>query len=380
MAINNKNLTDLVLQIGRWLESNDYRGTDVVSTDKSVECSTTLSFSAVGWLNLYRKIEDTSYLQKAIVCADRIVGLQDEYGSWSFPFKFRNNLANHHYACETLFTALVLPDLFTKTGDEIYLDSAMKAKDFLIKYNGFQKISENEYCLWYSPTDKIHVPNLGSFAGDFFSKLYRITKNEEDYQLARAFALFCVKSLKSDGKIPYYKLPCNKELVDLQSYSYDLFSHRVNSVEELSDIFSTAYHALCTFEIDKVYNIIKEDTFRVFILKTAEFLRSLQKMNGILLEKGKDNGYSLFAAKKRKNIRVTSIKTLAWSMNAFLAAGKYMSKYHKNAYRVMNYLIDKCMDEDGSCRYFVYRDGSTKESDRFARGTAILFEAITNFV
>lgn len=374
----NKRFAETALKIGSWLEKNNYKGIDAASRDMAIECSTTFSFSAGAWLNLYRKTKNELYLQKAISCANRIINLQDENGSWPFPVKFRNNPANQYYACETLFSALILPDLYIKTKDKRYLDSAMRAKKFLFNQNGLQRLNEDEYCLWYSSTDKIHIPNLGSFAGNFFSKLYQITGEDEDLKLARAFANFCIRSLETNGRMPYYKPPHNKELLDLQSYAYDLSSHRVSSIEQLSDVYSTSYHALSTFEIDSVYGRIKEDYFRDFVLKSIKFLSTLQGRNGSLPEKERKMSSLWFL----RNIKVcyTSAKTLAWSAKAFLAASKYSSKYYKSALKAANYLIDRCMDEDGGCRYFIYLDGSTKENEKFIRGAAIAFEAITNFV
>lgn len=379
-----KRFTEIALKIGSWLEANNYKGLDVASRDVAVECSTTYSFSAGAWLNLYRKIKDELYLQKAISCANRVVDLQDENGSWPFPVKFRNNPANHCYACETLFSALVMPDLYMQTKDKRYLNSAIRAKQFLFEQNGFQKVDENEHCLWYSSTDKIHIPNLGSFAGNFFSKLHQVTGKDEDYRAARLFSNFCVNSLEANGRMPYYTPPHNKELLDLQSYAHDLSSHRLRSVEQLSEVYSTSYHALSTFEIDTVYQRIKEDSLKEFVMKSIAFLSTLQSRNGSLPEKVRETSFLRFINKKviarRNKICRTTAKTLAWSAKAFLAASKYASRYYKSAIKSVDYLIDRCIDENGGCKYFVYLDGSTKENEKFVRGTAIAFDAITNFV
>ena len=79
-----KRFTEAALKIGSWLENNNYKGLDAASRNAAIECSTTYSFSAGAWLNLYRKTKDELYLQKAIGCADRVVDLQDANGSWPF--------------------------------------------------------------------------------------------------------------------------------------------------------------------------------------------------------------------------------------------------------------------------------------------------------
>ena len=75
-----------VLSLGDWLENQNYKGTDVNVENPPRKISTTLAFSCIGWINLYKKYQDREYLEKAENCLLRILETKNDQNLWLFPF------------------------------------------------------------------------------------------------------------------------------------------------------------------------------------------------------------------------------------------------------------------------------------------------------
>jgi hypothetical protein len=388
-------ILETTLKVGRWLEKQKYVGPDLYLSTRNFKCSTTFGFSARAWLNIYRHTNNEEYLRKAIICGNEILQLQEKDGSWLFPAKFRNNPPNFPLVCEITFTALALPELYIVTQNEKYLKALLKVKDFLLEKNGYFKVNEDIYCMWYSSNDKIRVPNIGSFVGHLFAKLYLLTKDPEDLQFAKGFANFCVISQRPDGSLLYWNPPDEAEMLPGEDYSFDLGGIGKHP-SALRRFCSIPYHSLTIFEIADVYNFTRDPKYLAYSLRAAKFLRSIQNENGSFPEMIVDKRWypkkdkvllllydSLNKIRSKVYARwrpLFSVKNIAWSAKAFLRISQYNKSFYSPTYKTLNYLVDNFIDGSGGVRYRICPSGKQAENERFMRGSAMAFEALSCFI
>ncbi|MBN2463125.1 MAG: hypothetical protein JXB43_05945 [Dehalococcoidia bacterium] len=392
---------ETVIKVGDWLENKNYTGPDV-SSPKSQVCSSTLAFSLRGWLNLYHHTKDDGFLTKAIQCADWILALQEPDGSWPFPWPFRRNPANHAFACETMFTAIGLLELYLVTKDKKYLGSISRAKQFILTANGYYKVAEDSYCLWYSSTDKVRIPNLGGIAGHLFSKLFQVTEDPEDLRLATTFANYCISARRSDGSSLYWFPPPDSSLQSGEDYSYDL-QGRGSQPLDLHRFCYIPYHSLTIFEVEEVYKFIRTEPYQQYFTEAAQFLSSIMSEYGSVPEmttrKEWEQGSSsstkkLYSPLKLPRVaymtvrsklfgqggKLCTAKNIAWTAKAFLAASQHQPAFLPLAEKARSLLVHKSVDDDGGVMYNLYSKNRTLERDKFIRGTSIAFESLSYFL
>jgi uncharacterized protein YyaL (SSP411 family) len=393
---------EIAKSIGIWLENNKYIGHDVCSMSEEI-CSSALAFSLRGWLNLYKISQENIYLKKAENCASLIIKLQNKDGSWPFPWKFRNNPVNHSYACENMFTAIGLLDLYSITNDKHLVDSVLSVKNYLINTNGFVKLSDNNYCLWYSTTDKVRIPNIGAIAGHLFSKLFSLQRNPEDKNLAIGFTNFAISAQRNDGSTLYWLPPNNLDYQNGENYSYDIRNYG-NSISGLSRICYIPYHSLTIFEVAEAYNIIHDEALLEYVLKSARYLSTLinhnKQLKEMITNKKWEKHYTndsiqnehpvkllrkYLSRFKRsiftRNDLVCTAKNISWTTKAFSFASRYDSKYFQPTKTALDFFINHFYDDiKGGVYYHYYGYPNNDESNKYVRGSAIAFESITNFL
>ncbi len=193
------NLKKEVLLLGNYLENQNYYGIDVDIRNKPEKLSTTLGFSCMGWINLYKSSEKIEYLDKADRCLAEIIKTIDSNKNlWLFPFKFRNNPKNFPYSCENFMT---LEAIF------YYLENIEKKEELLVLIKKILKTMireigfSEEGCFWYSSRDKIEVPNISSMAANVFAKAYSVFNEKEYLQKANLFANYCINNQRKDGGV-----------------------------------------------------------------------------------------------------------------------------------------------------------------------------------
>ena len=392
---------ETVIKVGDWLENKNYTGPDVSSRQSQV-CSSTLAFSVRGWLNLYHHTKNDCFLKKAVKCADWILALQEPDGSWPFPWPFRRNPTNHAFACETMFTALGLLELYQVTKNKKYLDSILRARRFLLAKNGYYQLTEDSYCLWYSSTDKVRIPNLGGMAGHLFAKLFQVTRDPEDLRLATAFANYCISAQRPDGSSLYWFPPLDSSLQPEEDYSYDL-QGRGRQPLDLHRSCYIPYHSLTIFEIEEAYKVIKTEPYKQYFVEAARFLSSIMSNFGSVPEmitkeewrpKNMSTSIKLHSPQDLLVIayrivgsklfgrggRVCTAKNIAWTAKALMAVSKYQPGFLPLAEKARGCLIADFIDDDGGVMYNIYSKNTTLKRDKFIRGTSIAFESLAYFL
>lgn len=292
-----------ILSLGSWLENKHYKGIDVSIKNPPKEISSTIAFSCIGWINFYLKYGEKDYLIKAENCLLKLLRMKSDEDLWLFPYKFRDNPPNFPYSCENFMT---LNALF------YYMDKIRKREDIVenIERTLNSMLNRIEYtqngCFYYSPRDKIKVPNISSMAANIFAKAYLIYNDNSYLEKAHLFANYCIKNQRDDGGYNYFS---NQKMVYIP------------------------YHALEIWELLEANRIIKSSELKKSINKAIDFIREYYNKNH----------YFSCDTHSRSVIKKFTIlfKTPLWMAKAFLMAGDYhfaLKHYKKSIklFRVSN--------------------------------------------
>jgi len=287
------NLEDIMLitlNLGNWLKKNKYLGKDVKINNPIKEMSTVYSFSLIGWINLYNLYKKKSYLDEAKYCLKKILKEQKSNGEWLFPYALRNNPEYYPYACENFMT---LKSLF------MYWNSIEKRKDirrsirknlnFLLNY-----IGNDEGVFWYSPKDKIKVPNISSMASNIFAKAYILFNDVNYLKLADKFIKYCITNQATNGAFHYF---------------------------EGESLVYIPYHALEIWELKEANTILNSKAIESSLRKAIKYLTEYFKE------------YSYSSNNLDKKFITVIFKTPLWATEAYLAMDDYFSalKHFKKA-------------------------------------------------
>lgn len=270
-------LLERMISLGNWLEAQDYVGIDVSPTNPPGFMTTVPAAALIGWLNLAEVTGDAAYRRKADACLRRILDDQQPEGSWLFPYRFRKNPPNFPYACENFMTLEGLMAYARRMGKTDRLLLAMdKALQFLLDNVGYDREA-----FFYSPADKIRIPNISSMAARVFSEAAGLLAKPEYAEQAFRFARYCVSQQDPSGSYPY---------------------------AEGADEVSVPYHALETWELAEANRQFHD----------PEIGRSLDKAIQFLDRALAENGYAYFYPAQNRS---AVMKTPIWSAKAFLSMG-----------------------------------------------------------
>ena len=284
IELNLEDIETMVLNLGNWLVKQKYIGNDVKTTNPPREISTVYSFSLIGWINLYNLYKEKIFIERAEYCLNKLLKLQQPDGSWLFPYEFRGNPAYHPYSCENFMTVKSLIKYYKSVEQRKEIAKSIKKNlDFLINRIGYKG-----GVFWYSPTDKIKVPNISSMAANIFAQAYPIFGEETYLQYAHAFADYCVNNQMADGAFPYF---------------------------EGETTVYIPYHALEIWELKEANTILRSENVEKSIQKAVTYMKSyLQKYS-----------YSSYNIQRPLSYTYIIFKTPLWIAKAFLKTGDYIS-------------------------------------------------------
>jgi len=271
-------IEDIVLKLGEKLKENNYEGIDVNKNYSKRNLSTVYAFCSNGWINLYKISNKKTYLAEAENCVQKILEMQTDEGVWLFPYAFRKNPPNFVYACENFMTLNALLKYYIEVEESLQIkNSIFKALKAITNKVGYTK----EGCFFYSPTDKIKVPNISSMAASIFSRAGFLFKKKEFIKKAILFSNYCIKNQNADGGYRYFE---ENEMVYLP------------------------YHAL------EIWELIDAN----HILKSQELEQSIERALNYLKKYLSAYGYISKSNELRRRISKILFKTPLWSAKAFL--------------------------------------------------------------
>jgi hypothetical protein len=269
-----------ILNLGKWLKNQEYIGIDVDISNPPKEISTVYGCGLVGWINLYKLFKSKAYLKEADHCLEKILSLQTDEGSWLFPYAFRNNLPNFPYACENFMTIKSLFQYYEHIEQKKSIrESIERALLFLIEHIGYK-----EGIFWYSPTDKIKVPNISSMAASVFAKAYSVFDDISYLKKAETFADYCINNQTKEGAFPYF---------------------------EGEALLYIPYHALETWELKESNDILQSKKIEKSIISAMEYLTLYFN----------DHHYASYNTDKKYS--TIMFKTPLWGSKAYIIYGDY---------------------------------------------------------
>jgi len=271
-------IEQIILELGKELKNSNYEGIDVNKSYPRTVLSTGYGFCCNGWINLYKIYGRKKYLNEAEKCIERILDMQTEEGLWLFPYPFEGKSPDIAYACENFMTLDSLLKFYVEIEElSLIKNSVFKAIEAMIKKMGYTKHG----CFFYSPGDKIRVPNISSMAASIFSKVGQLFQKKEYIEKAVLFSSYCTKNQNLDGGFRYF---------------------------EENKMVYIPYHALELWELTETN----------LILKNRELDQSIQRALNYLKSYLLSFNYMSKTDEIKMRILPLLFKTPLWSAKAFL--------------------------------------------------------------
>ncbi|RCW93560.1 delta-aminolevulinic acid dehydratase [Winogradskyella arenosi] len=169
-----------------------------------------LGLFLMGYCNLYKKDPNTTYLEKIIFLAEKIIKLQTKGYSgacWGYNFDWQARaFFQPKYTptvVATTFIADALIEAYEITKNDSYLDVAISASKFVLNDLNRSYNDEGDFTFSYSPIDKTQVYNAGLLGAKLLSLVYKYTKDDNLLVCAKSVASYVCKKQNEDGSWAY---------------------------------------------------------------------------------------------------------------------------------------------------------------------------------
>lgn len=183
-----------------------------------------------------------SFQQESIeqikLLADKVITLRTPGFSgncWGYNFDWESRAFFQKKGTPTIvattYVANALLDAYETTKNETYLETAISAKNFIIKDLKRTYNKNQNFAFSYSPFDETSVFNASLLGARLLSRIYTFNKEEELIELARKAVAYCCDYQNSDGSWFYSTLPFHQWIDSFHTgfnleciYEYGLFS------------------------------------------------------------------------------------------------------------------------------------------------------------
>jgi len=177
------------------------------------------------YCNLYRITNNDEYLRKAKYLVERLmmVSQKDKFHGdcWGYEHPWQNkSFYAPAYFPNTVVTVNVgeaLLDLYEITGKKEYLQTAISITNFIEKDLTRIIDDENFRCSSYIPGSNWKVINVNALIGGFYSRLYKLTKNN-DYKAISKRYISWVISTQTEYDAWYYAVPAESSPITHDNY------------------------------------------------------------------------------------------------------------------------------------------------------------------
>jgi uncharacterized protein YyaL (SSP411 family) len=182
-----------------------------------------MALFARGYLNLYSKIGNEKYLEKALFCLSWLENNPSKGYSgfcWGYPFDWQSRVFIPRGTPSGVVTSIAshaFLDAYEVTGKKKYLNIADSCCKFILNDLNIDEVSNEEICFSYTPIDNFHVHNASLFSASILLRTYIHTKNKEYKENGVKAINFTVKYQNEDGSW-YYWAPPDKLLYMIDNY------------------------------------------------------------------------------------------------------------------------------------------------------------------
>ena len=173
-----------------------------------------LGLFVIGYCNLYKKDPKQQYLDTIIKLSDKMLSLQSPGYSgacWGYNFDWQARAFFQPKGTPTVvattFNTEALLEAYKITKNEIYLDTAISAAQFVLKDLNRTYDDKGNFSFSYSPIDKTQVFNASLLGAKMLSLVYEQTKDEELLTEARNAVQYAADFQQENGAWAYGTLP-----------------------------------------------------------------------------------------------------------------------------------------------------------------------------
>jgi len=174
-----------------------------------------MALFARGYLNLYKKLEDKTYLEKALYCLNWLIKNPSKGYSgfcWGYPFDWQSRVfipKNTPCGVITSIAAHAFIDAYEILGDKKYLEIAKSCCEFILRDLNIDQVSRDKICFSYTPIDNFHVHNANLFSASTLLRTYVYIKNEKYKEKGIKAINFTISYQNPDGSWYYWAPPDN---------------------------------------------------------------------------------------------------------------------------------------------------------------------------
>lgn len=303
-----------------------------------------LGLFVIGYCNLYKKDPQQHYLDSIIKLSDKMLSLQSPGYSgacWGYNFDWQARAFFQPKGTPTVvattFNTEALLEAYKITKNQIYLDTAISAAQFVLKDLNRTYDDKGNFSFSYSPIDKTQVFNASLLGAKLLSQVYEYTKDGKLLSEAKRAVQYVCDFQQENGAWAYGTLPFH-QWVDNFHTGYNL--ECIYTYQKISSDNSFSKHIekgldyyLKTFftkeGISKYYN---NSVFPIDIHAPAQLVVTLSKLdvfkqNKDLIEKvlswtidnmQSDKGFFQYQKNKYFNSNIPYMRwAQAWMFYAF---------------------------------------------------------------
>ena len=184
----------------------------------------------------------------------------------------------------TTYVANALLDAYEATQNEIYLNSAISAKHFILKDLKRTYDNNGNFAFSYSPFDETSVFNASLLGARLLSRIYTYSKEEELIVLAKKAVAYCCNYQNPDGSWFYSTLPFHQWIDNFHTgfnleciYEYGLFAKDNTFEKNFNE--GLAYYLKTFFDKDGRSKYYNNALYPIDIHAPSQLIITLSKSN-----------------------------------------------------------------------------------------------------
>lgn len=169
-----------------------------------------MGYFASGYLSLYQVTREPTYLDKATFCLSE---LQQNYSegyagyAWgnAFDYQSRGNYLPRGVPTVvwTSFIGYAFVDAYELLGDQIYLDVARSACEFILHDLGTRQVTDRSLCISYVPTEQLDIHNSNMLGASLLARVYKHTGESELVNIAKQAVKYTMDHQRENGSWYY---------------------------------------------------------------------------------------------------------------------------------------------------------------------------------
>lgn len=256
-----------------------------------------LGLFLLGYCKLYYAESTQENYNKIVYLSDLLVNMRNvQYSGacWGYNFDWQARAFFQPKGTPTVvatsFVVEALLEAYQITNNESYLNTAISAKDFVLKDLNKTYDAEGNYTVSYSPLDNTAVFNAGLLGAKLLSLIYSFTKDESLLTEAKKIVQFVCAKQQPNGAWAYGTLPFHQWVDNFHTgfnleciYYYQKISNDTIFSQNIS--LGLKYYLETFFTEEGVSKYYNDKTFPVDIHAPAQLIVTMCKMD--ILEKNK---------------------------------------------------------------------------------------------